>query len=156
MELPEDPRVREAIAIAMKSLVRRARLSGEIAQNLLAKGFSAAEAEAVLAFLAQNGLVDDEKTIQAHVGARSGRRAVGADKLRAELLRRGATEGQVEGSLDLRTENDEVAAMLAALEGRRWKEEERSRAGRFLASRGFHEDLIPNALDRFFGPVESD
>jgi regulatory protein len=140
----------------MKSLVRRARLSGEITKNLQAKGFSAPETEAALELLARNGLIDDEKTIREHVEARSGRRAVGADKLRAELLRRGATESQVEGTLSLRTENDEVAAMLAALEGRRWNEEDRNRAGRFLASRGFQEDLIPNALDRLFGPVESE
>lgn len=156
MELPEDPRVRGALAIAMKSLVRRARLSGEIAQNLSSKGFSDDEVESVLAVLARNGLVDDEKTIRDQIEARSGRHAVGAHKLRAELLRKGATEDQVESGLALRGDEDEVEAMLAALGGRRWKEDERGRAGRFLASRGFDSDLLPTALDRFFGPLDSD
>jgi regulatory protein len=135
----------------MKSLVRRARLSGEIAQKLHSKEFTGAEIRAVLAILSRNGLIDDEKTLQGHIGARSGRQAIGADKLRAELLRRGATETQIEAGLASRTDEDEVSAMLSALAGRRWKEDMRNRAGRFLASRGFAAELISQALERFFG-----
>lgn len=152
MELPEDPRVREAIGIAMKSLVRRARLAGEVAIKLRAKGFSEDEIEGALSCLSRSGFINDDKAISSHLQSRTGRRSIGPEKLRAELLQRGATEDQVEGSLALRTDSDDIEAMLAALGGRTWKEGDRSRAGRFLASRGFGEELISTALDRHFGP----
>ena len=152
MELPEDPRVREAIGIAMKSLVRRSRLSGEVAMNLRAKGFSDVEIEAALDCLTRNGLVDDDRTISEHFESRTGRRSVGAAKLRSELLHKGATEDQIEGLLALRTNLDELGNMVKALAGRNWKAGDRNRAGRFLASRGFDDDLISTALERHFGP----
>ena len=152
MELPEDPRVREAVVIAMKSLVRRSRLSGEISKSLQSKGYLNEEIEATLRFLSGNGLIDDEKAIAEQVESRSGRRSVGSERLRSELLSKGATASQVEEALASRIDEDELAAMLAALAGRRWNPLERDRAGRFLASRGFDPELIPAALDRSFGP----
>jgi len=152
VELPEGPRVREAIGIAMKSLVRRARLSGEIATKLRAKNFSEGEIEAALGCLARNGILDDDKTIAQFFESRSGPRSIGTAKLRAELLRKGASEEQVEGSLALQNHGDELKATLEALAGRSWNPKDRNRAGRFLASRGFDEELIETALDRQFGP----
>jgi SOS response regulatory protein OraA/RecX len=136
----------------MKSLVRRARLSREIATKLRAKSFSEAEIEATLSCLARNGLIDDDKTISQHVESKAGRRSVGAAKLRAELLSRGASEQQVEASFAAWDDKDELKAMFEALAGRSWNPNDRNRAGRFLASRGFDEELIETALGWQFGP----
>ena len=152
MELPEDPRVRDAIGIAMKSLVRRTKLSGEIAKSLQSKGFLEEEIEAALGLLSRNGLIDDERAIAEHIESRSGKRSVGSERLRSDLLSKGAAASQVEGALATRDDEGEISAMLAALAGRRWNEGDRNRAGRFLVSRGFDPDLISTALDRCFGP----
>lgn len=150
MELPEDPRVREAVGIAMKSLARRPRLSAEIAWTLRTRGFSEEEARCAVDWLEAQRLLNDEGALHEHLAARSGKRSVGSQRLRNELERRGATEAQI-AALVTRTDEEEASAMQLALEGRRWQQSERAKAGRFLASRGFDSEVIEGALDRFFG-----
>lgn len=153
MKLPEDPRVREAVGIAMKALVRRSRLSSEIAAKLRARGFSEDEIAGAVDCLESQGLLSDEQAIRDLVEARSGKRAVGAKWLQDELARRGVSETQM-ASIVFRTHEEELEAMQRALAGRQWRRGDRAKAGRFLASRGFDSDSIGGAIERFFGAAE--
>lgn len=150
-ELPEDPRVREALGHAMKRLARSDRLAAELAADLGRRGYGESEIGEVLKFLSRNRLIDDTRTIESRIEFRSGRRAVGREKIRAELLRLGAPESSVEERLATISDDDEMTAMLQVLNSRQWHEGGRIKAARFLLSRGFSEDLVESALNRHFG-----
>lgn len=151
IELPEDPRVREALALAMKRLAQRDRLTAELTGELSERGYSQSEREQVLEFLIRRRLVDDEKTIRNIIERRSGRRAAGRERLRSDLQKLGASEQAIEASLGAISDEDELEAMSQVLASRRWPEGARPKAARFLHSRGFSEELLETALDRFFG-----
>jgi SOS response regulatory protein OraA/RecX len=151
MQLPDDSRIREAVRVAMKSLVGRERTSAEIERLLASKGFGPDEAAHAVTILRENRLLDDSRAVRDHLEARSGKRAVGRMRLEAELGARGAQADAVEELLAARTDEDELSAMAEALQARRWSHGDRVRAGRFLASRGFDGELIEAALDRHFG-----
>lgn len=150
MELPESPRVRDALSHAMKRLAQRDRLSSEIQRELVAKGFDEVEIAQVLEFLARRRYLDDEKTIQSLIERRTGRRAAGKEKLRVELQKLGAPEEKIEESLASISDEDELNSMDQALRSRRWPAGSRPKAARFLLSRGFSEELLEPALDRHF------
>jgi len=147
---PEDPRVREALGLAMKRIAQRDRLSFELSRELEAKGYGEAEVGEVLEFLTSRRLVDDEKTIQSLIERRTGRRAAGKEKIRAELQKLGVPDEKIEPFLSSVGDDDELERMNQALNSRSWSSKDRVRAARFLVSRGFSEDLLDTALDRFF------
>lgn len=136
-----------ALALAVKLLGSRERFESEIRAKLLAGGFEAAAADAVVAHLAGKGLLDDLRTARAYARRRTGRRSVGREALREELIARGAPEAVA----------SEVAAgagpegAYEALAGKFGPGESRVRAARFLAGRGFSEEEAQAALDRVFG-----
>lgn len=156
MDLPEDTRVREALAHAMRSLVSRARLSSEIRSDLLRREYSEPEIEDVLSFLLRHRLLNDEKTIQSLIESKSGRGSMGKGKIHAELMRRGVPDEVIESALESRTDEVELEAIRKALQTKRWPPGSRNRAARFLLSRGFDVDLIETSLNGFFGPEERD
>lgn len=151
MQLPENPRVCEALGYAMKRLAQRDRLSSELSGELGAKGYGEAEVAEVLEFLTSRRLLDDEKTIQSLIERRTGRRAAGKEKIRAELQKLGVPEEKIEQNLSAVGDDDELERMRQALNSRSWPDGARPRAARFLMSRGFSEELLETALDRFFG-----
>jgi SOS response regulatory protein OraA/RecX len=80
----------------------------------------------------------------------SGKRAAGADKLRAELNKRGAPEEIIEECLAELSPLVQRKAMLDALAAKFGPADDRVRGARFLLSRGFAEDEIEGPLDEFF------
>lgn len=80
----------------------------------------------------------------------TGRRAAGIEKLRAELLRRGAPEEIIEECLSELSPAVQRQAMLDALSAKFKPADDRARGARFLLSRGFAEDEIEGQLDEFF------
>lgn len=154
MELPVDPRVREALGLAMKRLASRDLHSGEVAGLLRGREYSELEIGEVLSFLKRHKLLNDEKAIENLIASRSGRRSIGKGKIRAELLKRGVPDDDIEATLGQRTDDEELDAMTAALRSRRWPSDGRLRAARFLIGRGFDPELVERAVESFFGSQE--
>lgn len=111
--------------------------------------------DAVLDHLTRKGLVDDARCAEALARAYSGRRAAGPAKLAALLRERGAPEDFIESCLAIRSNDDSLEPMLDALRSKFRPDGDRLKAARFLLSRGFAEDNLESALDRFFGESET-
>jgi SOS response regulatory protein OraA/RecX len=103
--------------------------------------------------LRKKGILNDDNTIQRHIGRNSGKRAVGIEKLRAELERLGAPEETIEANL-AGIAADEPERALNALRSKYKERVDRAKAGRFLFGRGFQEEAIESALDRFCEAAE--
>lgn len=139
-----------ALETALKALHASDRFTAEIRHSLEAKGYEAKDIEATLEHLIRRKLVDDRRTTLNLIERKSGRRAVGIEKLRAELLSRGAPEEIVDECLAGLPQDRQRQAMLEALSSKFEPDGNRVKGARFLISRGFDEDEIEGALDEFF------
>lgn len=137
-----------ALQESVKYLAGRDRFEAELRAHLTSKQMIE-EADAVIEHLRRRRIIDDGKLIQNLVERNAGKRAVGKEKLRAELLRRGAPEVEVDMALAETSEPEETLDRLLAEKLR--PGDSRAKAGRFLVSRGFEEEQIESALDRHFG-----
>ena len=117
---------------------------------MIALGHRSEDVESVIEHLIRRKLIEDRRTTQNLVVRMSGRRAAGAEKLRAELKRRGAPEEIIEECLAEISPADQRRAMLDALSAKFKPSDDRVRGARFLLSRGFAEDEIEGPLDEFF------
>lgn len=113
--------------------------------KLSERGFDDAIVQEALDVLTQQRLLSDSRATEAMIQMRSGKRAVGREALQEELRQRGADEAKLE--LAERTDEQELAIMLEVIA----KFEDRARAGRLLARRGFDPELIASVLERHFG-----
>jgi len=146
--MPETPSL--ALADALRRLKTAERTEAELRKSLLVK-HSDEDVEAALVWLKGQRLLSETRAVEATVRPRStGRRAEGDDRLRARLEARGADDTAAEQALaDL---PDEESRMQEALSAKFSPEEpgQKGKAGRFLLSRGFDEEGVESALDRFF------
>lgn len=133
---------------AIRFLSRRDRLSEEVRRHLVSKGVAAADVEEVVSYLQERKLLDDARTTQSLISRQSGKRAVGTERLRAELIELGAPENAIETEL---SGLDDSARALEALRGKFKSPVPRAKAARFLDGRGFGEEAIVSALDSFCG-----
>jgi regulatory protein len=140
----------EGLKAALKFLGLRARFANEIRRHLETKGYDEDSIQYVLGFLIERRLVNDEATTKAVIERSSGKRAVGLRQLRAELERLGAPENVIAQHL-AGIDVNEAERALDALKAKYKAGAERAKAGRFLYSRGFAEEVIESALDSFCG-----
>ncbi len=139
---------RQALEQALRKLKTKDRFEAEIRGSLAE--FPAPVVDRVIAFLKGRRIIDDSKSIVNLVERHSGKRAISLERLRAELIERGAPEETIGAALaDIG--GDERRRMLEALAGKFSPAGgSRAKAARFLWSRGFAEDDIEVVLDRFF------
>ena len=139
----------DALADALRRLKTAERTVAELRAALLPKHGEEAT-EAALADLAAKRLLSESRAAEATVRPRAqGRRAEGDARLRERLERRGTDPEAVEKALA--EAPDETSRMQDALAAKfRPEGNERAKAGRFLLSRGFDEEAVDGALDRFF------
>jgi len=146
--MSEEDLYREALALALRKLKTKDRFESEI--RLFLVEFPTESVERVIRFLKERRIIDDTKTTLSLIERYTGRRSVGSEKLRAELLERGASEEIINLAL-VGTSTGEQDKMLEALSAKFSPEEKaRAKAARFLFSRGFPEEEIESVLDRFF------
>lgn len=141
----------DALPLALKRLQRSDAFEAEVAETLRKNGVEDSTVQEVIAHLKARRILDDKRTIENLVASRSGRRAVGVEKLRAELVRRGAPEELVDGCLAGIPAEEQLEGMLSALRARCKPTDSRAKGARLLLSRGFPEEGIESALDEFFG-----
>jgi SOS response regulatory protein OraA/RecX len=138
----------------LERLRRSDALEAEIRASLERNGFESAIVERVVAYLRERRLINDIKTIDNLVVTKTGKRAAGIEKLRSELVRRGAPEELIEERLAQVSADSQAEGMRSVLAARFKQTDSRAKGARLLLSRGFSEDEIGSALDEFFGPEE--
>lgn len=139
---------KEALELALRKLRARDRFEAEI-RSVLSE-FPITTVDRVISHLKDRRIIDDDRSIINLIEHYSGRRSIGLERLRAELIRRGAPEETIDAVLgDVR--RDERQKMLEALAAKYSPTVgDRGKAARFLHSRGFAEEEIEGALDCFF------
>ncbi|HWA82711.1 MAG TPA: RecX family transcriptional regulator [Fimbriimonadaceae bacterium] len=138
-----------ALLDAFRFLKTRDRMESEVRAHLCGHAHDAKAIESVVKFLMERKLINDDKTTQSLIERNSGKRAVGIERLKAELERLGAPEESIERYLAEGPNEGELA--LEALRAKYKTKTSRAKAGRFLYGRGFSEEAVESALDAFCG-----
>lgn len=150
-----DDSVESALRQSFKLLGYRDRSEREMREKLLKKGFSSGVVEQTVALLREKGFVDDEKLAEALRRDAVERRCLGAQGVRAYLIKRGIPRDRAEAlAADAGGADDDVYVEAA----RRLVEKRKGRMGRLdegtvkrrlwglLARRGFSADSIREAM----------
>jgi len=146
--MSEDDLYRKALDLALRKLKTKDRFESEV--RLFLADFPTQTTDRVIRFLKDRRIIDDTKTTLNLVERYSGKRSIGTEKLRAELLERGAPEETIDAVLG-ELFDEERQRMLEALTAKFTPADgSRAKAARFLFSRGFPEEEIESVLDRFF------
>jgi SOS response regulatory protein OraA/RecX len=138
----------------MERLRRSEALEAEVRAGLERNGFQAPTVERVVALLRERRLLNDTKTINSLVEAKSGKRAAGIEKLRFELTRKGAPEELIESRLAEITPDEQAESIRSLLRAKCKPTDSRAKVARLLLSRGFDEDSVCEAVNEFFGKEE--
>ena len=155
----EDDEFKDGLKQALAKLRTGDRFAKEIEDLLLRKGISVETTHDVVSYLIERRFVDDRRTIDNAVARRSGKRAIGKELLRAELMKRGAPESLLEEALAAVPAEEEPSGALALLRARYGSggardRTARARAARYLASKGYELEVVDGALEAFFGSVD--
>lgn len=132
------------MAAAVKLLRSKDRLEAEVLRALAS--FDADTIDSVVCDLRSRRFLNDERVIAEHIERRV-RQGKGLPLIEAELLSRGAAEGDVSKAMQAVIDQETERATVIARELRA-KSIDLRKVGRALASRGFEEATISAALDR--------
>lgn len=135
-----------ALQQAMKWLERREYFTEELRTRLLTAGWPESEVNEALAVLRDKRLLSDSRALEATLTSRSGKRVIGRARLSSELEKKGADADAI--SLVLPDDEEERARALELLSKKYPDGVDLPRAARFLASRGFEEEIIGSVLER--------
>ena len=133
----------------MRVLAVREHSTQELRRKLRQRGGEAAVVEAVLERLTADGMLSEERFVEAYLRSRIGR-GQGPIKIRAGLVERGVSRGLVEETLDFDSGfwNEHAQTVQARrfgneapADGSEW-----SRRARFLSARGFPSDVVYRTL----------
>ena len=144
----------KALRAALDFLKPRDRFQEEVRRHLLGKGYPAYDVESVVQLLAERRLLNDDRTTQNLIEQSAGKRAVGIERLRADLEGLGAQAETIERHIEQLGKREPERA-LEALRAQYRPGANRAKAGRFLFARGFDEESVESALDAFCGESPS-
>lgn len=137
----------------LRILRRRDVPRAELAGRLAAAGVAPDLAEAALARVAGWGFLDDARFAAAFAERRT-RQAYGRERIRAELVDRGVPEALADAALasddEPAAEAAETARAVRALARRYHAEDDPARGARWLAQRGFGEEVVRAAVAAHF------
>jgi regulatory protein len=145
----ENPQLRGALSLALAKVAQSDKLAAEIESLLSGRGYDGETISAVLELMHKRRVLDDRRTIINTLERYSGRRAQGLEKIRAELIERGAPEDIVDEVLAGSAPDERVRA-VHLLRSRSFAAGDAAKAGRFLLSRGFDEDLVHSVVEEHF------
>ena len=149
---PRGPDVyQQAMRTALRLLRGRDLTEAEIFTRLLTKGFGEIESKAVVSSLLRQGYVSDARIVDRAVEKAVSDRPTGRLRLEMELKARGAKDAAIEHALVSVSPEQERA--IAEREVRRIQSKggSVSKAGTFLARRGFDTDTIETVLETIYG-----
>ena len=134
---------------ALDLLARREHSTAELRDKLTAREFDPEEIETTLADLARDGLLSDERFVEAFVAAHV-RRGQGPVRIRADLQRKGVAAGLI--ACRLTPDSHDWGELARSVRIKRFGRSqprdfrERAKQSRFLEFRGFTMDHIRAAL----------
>lgn len=99
-------------AVAVAYLARRPYSAFELKQKLKQKGASVETADLVVKFLVEEGLLNEEKLVEAIIFERKNYTLKGRSYIRAELQRRGVNRDLIDQSLENHYTDEEETAVL--------------------------------------------
>lgn len=134
--------------VALEYLRIRSRFAVEVRAQLESKGFDEDDVEFVMRDLLVRRLIDDRRTVDEIVERNVGKRTQGRDALRAGLEVRGAPPEVVDHAL-ASIPHSEAERAGQALRAHFSTVTDRAKMGRFLMARGFEDEAIEAALDRY-------
>lgn len=146
---------------ALTMLDQAAQTSADLCTKLMRKGYVQPAAEATVARLVENRLVDDQRYAQ-RVAQAQLNRAVGAYAVRRKLMAKRLPEEAIEEAMaDFDSEQQDAACRAAA--EKLWRKygalparEGRAKLSQALARRGFPWDAIRSAVDEIISGCEWD
>jgi regulatory protein len=144
-----DADEREVRTAALALLAGREFGRNELARRLARRGYPRAVVDAVVAGLAAERLLSENRFLEQFIRQHAGR-GHGPVRIRAELRERGVAESDIESALE--TAGEDWAAVAREVRRRRFgvsppgDYRERARQARFLQYRGFSADQIRAAL----------
>ena len=145
--IPEEHRA--ALSAALQLLRREDRFEREIRARLNTRGFGES-ADFVVEYLKQKRMIDDPRVVRSVILFEQEQGAKGIERIRYELINRGADPEMVEIELN-GVDLTKITATIDTLVSRKLRRgDSREKAGRFLVGRGFNEDEIESALNRFY------
>lgn len=134
-----------ALQQALKWLERREYFSEELRARLLSAGWPEEEVALALATLTEKRLLSDERALEVSLAYRSGKKAVGRIRLQRELEQKGADPSKLSS---MRADDQEERLRAKELLATKFPGTVViPKAARFLASRGFEEDIIESVLE---------
>jgi len=136
---------------ALERLRSGERSRAELRGWLRDKGFGEPEVESVLSHLVERGLQSDTRLAESIAAHYSGRNSIGRDLLRNKLTTRKIANEVIEELLSGRDVEAEKRALLQAVERRAARADPPEKTARFLASRGFDEEVIEGYLEALQG-----
>ncbi len=145
----------DAWEAALTSLDCAARTARDIGTSLRRRGYVPPVAEAVVAKLAESGLIDDARYAERLAETQS-KKPVGIYAFKRRLRARGISDADAESALAAFDDDQQQAACLAAAQKlyRKYAElpprEGRAKLCQALGRRGFGWDVIDSVVDRLF------
>ncbi|MCP9484837.1 MAG: recombination regulator RecX [Gaiellaceae bacterium MAG52_C11] len=130
---------RTAVETALRALRARDRSAAELESRLRGRGVDETEQRETLELLSRLGYVDDERFATLRAAALAAR-SCGDELIRDDLERRGVAGSTIDAALAELEPQQERADRIVANRGRSAK------TARFLAARGFAEDVIEGAF----------
>lgn len=139
------PKLRPAKHYALWLLGRREWSAKELEQRLRFKGYLAADIEVAIEFCQKHGLQSDNRFAASKVRTREA--SHGNRRISQELALKGISEEtRTEALSEAGDECVRAEAAARRFEGRPWSLELKSKAWRFLMSRGFSSTAVAHAL----------
>jgi regulatory protein len=143
MPQPEN----SALTVAVRLLARRDHGERELSDKLAQRAYSRDEINEALARLRERGYVDDTAYCNKLAESLWQSGKWGLPGVANQLRRRGLPEAMIRETMAAFEREQEFKHALSLLEKRAFTPDERDKAGRFLASRGFSFAVIEQSLD---------
>ncbi|MGV3616596.1 MAG: hypothetical protein ACO1SV_14805 [Fimbriimonas sp.] len=141
-----DDAFRDALGRALRRLEASDRYESEV-RAALSKD-DPEVVERVLDYLRTHRFLNDARTTANAVERNTGRRALGDARMVERLVARGADEAEVAAAL---AEAEDESVRIDTILTTKYKPtDDPAKAGRFLFGRGFSEEAIDSALERYF------
>lgn len=145
-----EPTERTALQDAVRWLKQADRTEAELRERLAQRGHEASAIETAIARLREVGYVNDDRLAGRIAESAASERLEGREKIRWRLEGRGLDDGLVESHVTHLDEGSEVDRAKQAVQRRFRNEVDAARMARFLATRGFDEDVIRTVLASYF------
>jgi len=132
---------------AVQLLGLRPHFRRELEGKLARRGYPPEEVESALDRLGEQGYLNEAETARAFVAGRQSRGGEGRSRLKAELIKRGATGEAIDSALaDLSPEDDLATAREAAAKWSRGGKSDPQALARHLQRKGFSSRAIVSVL----------